>query len=71
MRNHNATIEDGGWGWDWFFSYNFIIIYKKKHHMHEVKKFNPNVHILFQKSFHKNEKHHMINDASQRSLPNV
>jgi hypothetical protein len=53
MRNHNATVEDGGWGWDWFFSYNFIIIYKKEQHMHEVKKFNPNVHILFQKSLHK------------------
>jgi hypothetical protein len=45
MQNHNATIEDGGWGWDWFFSYNFIIIHEREQHMHEIKKFHPNVHI--------------------------
>jgi uncharacterized membrane protein YgaE (UPF0421/DUF939 family) len=37
------------------FSYNFFIIYKKEQHMHEAKKFNPNVHILFQRTFHKSE----------------
>jgi hypothetical protein len=41
MRNHNATMEDGGWGWNWFFSYNFIIIYKGEQHMHEVRKNQP------------------------------
>jgi hypothetical protein len=45
MQKHNVTIEDGGWGWDWFFSYNFIIIYKREQHMHEIKKLNPNHHI--------------------------
>ncbi len=71
MQKHNVTIEDGGWGWDWFFSYNFIIIYKREQHMHEIKKLNPNHHIWFQKSFHESEKHDKTNDASQRSLSNV
>jgi hypothetical protein len=39
--------------------------------MHEVKKFNPNVHILFQRTFHKSENHRKTNDVSQRGLLNV